>query len=95
MPYFRRPDLRNANLEDADLTGANLSEAELEGTDLSKADLRNADFRNAKWQKIIDVKMANVFGVKNAPPEFLNWAMQNGAVSEKVDAEWQALLARE
>jgi uncharacterized protein YjbI with pentapeptide repeats len=92
---FQKADLRNANLEDADLTGANLSEAELEGTDLSKADLRNADFRNAKWQKIIDVKRANVFGVKNAPPDFLNWAMQNGAVSEEADTEWQALITRE
>lgn len=92
---FHKADLRNANLEDADLTAANLSEADLEAADLSKADLRNADFRNVKWEKITDVKMANVFGVKNAPPDFLNWAMQNGAVSEKSDPEWQALLTRE
>lgn len=92
---FQKADLRNANLEDADLTGANFSETDLEGTDLSKADLRNADFRNAKWQKITDVKMANVFGVKNASPDFLNWAMQNGAVSKKADMEWQAMLTRE
>ena len=88
-------DLRNATLQDADLTGANLSEADLEGATLSKADLRNADFRNAKWQKITDVKLANVFGIKNAPADFLNWAMQNGAVSKETDTEWQALLAQE
>ena len=92
---LQKADLRNANLQDADLTGANFSEADLEGTDLSKADLRNADFRNAKWQKIADVKLANVFGVKNAPADFLNWAMQNGAVSKEADTEWQALLTRE
>jgi hypothetical protein len=40
-------------------------------------------------------KLANVFGVKNAPADFLNWAMQNGAVSKKADTEWQALLTRE
>ena len=78
---LQKADLQNATLQDADLTGANLSEADLEGTDLSKAALRNADFRNAKWQKITDVKLANVFGIKNAPADFLNWAMQNGAVS--------------
>ena len=26
---------------------------------------------------------------------FLNWAIQNGAVSTESDTEWQALLARE
>jgi hypothetical protein len=57
--------------------------------------LRSADFRNAKWQKITDVKLANVFGIKNAPAAFLNWPMQNGAVSTETDKEWQALLARE
>jgi len=92
---LQKADLRNATLQDADLTGANLSEADLEGTDLSKADLRNDDFRNAKWQKITDVKLANVFGIKNAPADFLNWAMQNGAVSKEADTEWQALFARE
>ena len=92
---FQKADLRNATLQDADLFGANLSEADLEGADLSKADLRNADLRKAKWQKITDVKLANVFGIKNAPPDFLNWAKQNGAVSKEADAAWQALLARE
>jgi uncharacterized protein YjbI with pentapeptide repeats len=43
----------------------NLSHADLEWTDLPKADLRHFDFRNAKWKKLTDVKLANVFGVKN------------------------------
>jgi hypothetical protein len=84
---LQKADLRHSTLQDADLTGANLSDTDLEGTDLSKADLRNADFRNAKWQKITDVKLANVFGIKNAPADFLNWAMQNGAVSTETDTE--------
>jgi hypothetical protein len=41
------------------------------------------------------VKLANIFGIKNAPADFLNWAMQNGAISTEKDTEWQALLARE
>jgi len=52
-------------------------------------------FRNTKWQKIEGIKLANVFGIKNAPAGFLNWAIQNGAVSTESDTEWQALLARE
>jgi uncharacterized protein YjbI with pentapeptide repeats len=95
MAILQKADLRNATLQDADLTGANLSEADLEGTDLSKADLRHTDFRNVKWQKITDLKLANIFGIKNAPPNFLNWALQSGAVCKERDTEWQDLLARE
>ena len=92
---LRNTDLRNATLQDADLTGANLSEADLGGANLAKADLRNSDFRNTKWQKIEGIKLANIFGIKDAPPGFLNWAIQNGAISTESDTEWQALLARE
>ena len=92
---LRNANLRNATLQDADLTGANLGEADLEGANLAKADLRNSDFRNTKWQKIEGIKLANVFGIKNASTGFLNWAIQNGAVSTESDSEWQALLARE
>ena len=92
---LRNTDLRNATLQDADLTGANLSEADLGGANLAKADLRNSDFRNTKWQKIEGIKLANIFGIKDAPADFLNWAIQNGAISAKSDTEWQALLARE
>ena len=92
---LRNTDLRNATLQDADLTGANLSEADLGGANLAKADLRNSDFRNTKWQKIEGIKLANIFGIKDAPPGFLNWAIQTGAISTESDTEWQALLARE
>ena len=92
---LQKANLRSANLQDADLTGANLSEANFEGADLSKADLRNVEFRNVNWQKIADLKLANVYGMKNAPADFLGWAMQNGAVSKEGDTEWQALLAHE
>ena len=92
---LRNTDLRNATLQDADLTGANLSEADLGGANLAKADLRNSDFRNTKWQKIEGIKLANIFGIKDAPADVLNWAIQTGAISAESDTEWQALLARE
>jgi len=88
-------NLRNATLQDTDLTAANLTEADLEGTDLAKADLRHSDFHAVKWQRIANVKLANLFGIKNAPAEFVNWAMQNGAVSTEKDTEWQSRLARD
>jgi len=92
---LRNADLRNATLQDADLTGANLSEADLGGANLAKVDLRDSDFRNTKWQKMESIKPANIFGIKDAPPGFRNWPIQNGVISTESDAECQTLLARE
>ena len=92
---FKKANLRNASLRDADLTGADLSEANLEGVDLSKVDLRDTDLRDIKWEKIADLKLANIRGVRNAPANFLNWAAGKGAVSIESDEEWLALCARE
>ena len=86
---FQNADLRNATLQDADLTEVNLGEADFEGANLAKVDLRNSDFRNTKWQKIEGIKLANVFGIKNAPAGFLNWEIQNGAISTESDTEWR------
>jgi uncharacterized protein YjbI with pentapeptide repeats len=87
---LQNADLRNANLEDADLFGANLSQGDLTGARLTKADLRNSDLHGAKWQEIAEIRLANVFGVKNAPPGFLEWATKMGAVSIESDAGWLA-----
>jgi Pentapeptide repeats (9 copies) len=89
---FRSADLRNATLQDADLHAVNFSDADLAGTDLSKADLRNSNLRNTKWSKIADLKLANIFGVKNASPDFNSWATQKGAVSIESDEEWSKVL---
>src|ERR1700736_697781 len=89
---FRKADLQNATLQDADLHAVNFSDADLAGADLSKADLRNSDLHNAKWSQIADLKLANIFGVKNAPPDFNSWATQKGAVSIESDEEWSKLL---
>jgi hypothetical protein len=89
---FQNANLRNATFEDADLQGADLGGADLEGTNFSKADLRNADLRNIRWPNIADLKLANIFGVKNSPADFNRWALQKGAVSVESDAEWSKLL---
>src|ERR1700719_2893302 len=78
---FENADLRNATLQDADLQAASLGEADLEGADLSKADLRTADLRNIQWRRIANLKLANIYGVKNPPADFVSWALQKGAVS--------------
>jgi hypothetical protein len=91
---FQRADLKSASLQDADLNGADLRDSDLEGANLSKADLRNADLGNIKWEKISDIKLADIFGIKNAPSGFEKWALENGAVSTEADSDWQALFSR-
>ena len=91
---FRSADLQNASLEDADLNGADLSDSDLDGANLSKADLRTADLSDCKWGKISNIKLANILGVKNAPPGFEKWALGNGAVSVESDSDWQALISK-
>jgi hypothetical protein len=91
---FRSTDLRKASLEDADLNGADLSDSHLEEANLSKADLRTADLRDCKWEKISDIKLANILGIKNPPPGFEKWALENGAVSVESDNDWQALISK-
>src|SRR6516164_2470280 len=87
---LQKAALQNANLQDADLFGADLAQADLAGAHLGKADLRNTDLRGIKWQEIAEIKLANVYGVKNAPPGFLEWAARTGAVSVETDAGWLA-----
>jgi hypothetical protein len=36
---------------------------------------------------IANLKLANIYGVKNAPADFSRWARQKGAVSIESDAE--------
>src|SRR6516165_3640432 len=91
---FRSADLRKASLEDADFNGADLSGSDLEGANLSKADLRTVDLRDCKWEKVSDIKLANILRIKNPPPGFEKWALENGAVSVESDKDWQALISK-
>jgi len=75
-----------ADLRNTDLQGSSLVGAELSGATLDDADLRGADLRDATWQKIKSIKGANIAGVKNAPPGFVEWAVKNGAM-ERLGAE--------
>jgi hypothetical protein len=85
---FRKSDLRNTNLAgadlgDSDLNGADLTGSNLDGTDLSNSDLRNADLSRIRWQKIRSIEAANIYGVRNPPSGFVEWAMRNRAVSQR------------
>jgi hypothetical protein len=98
---LRSANLRNADLDDAqltdadlteaDLTSANLSSANLQRADLSSADLRNANLSALHWKEISSMREANIFGVRNAPDGFLQFALAHGAVSAESDEQWTAL----
>jgi hypothetical protein len=92
---FSQADLKNADLQDADLMGANFSEADLRETDLSRTDLRKADFNRTKWREIGAVKLANIYGVRNAPDGFIDWALSQGAVAIESDDAWYTKLNKE
>ena len=92
---FSRADLKNADLRDADLMGANFTEADLGETDFSGADLRKVDLSRAKWKAIRAVKLANVYGIRNAPEGFVDWALSQGAVAIESDSDWYAKLKTE
>jgi uncharacterized protein YjbI with pentapeptide repeats len=89
-----KADLANAMFADSDLNGCNLTEADCEDADFSRADMRSSELKNLKWKGMKGVKLANLFGVKDAPEGFIQWAMQNGAVAIEGDAEWQAAIEK-
>ena len=82
---FRMADLRgtkfqDADLEGSDLMGANLSDAVLDGANLKNADLQSADLSRVRYERVKSIEGANIFGVRNAPAGFEEWATAHGAV---------------
>ncbi|MGA9566543.1 MAG: pentapeptide repeat-containing protein [Candidatus Korobacteraceae bacterium] len=80
LSNLQHVSLVSADLSDGDFCGARLNGANLSDATLDDADLGNADLSAIKWQQIKSVKKTNLAGVKNAPEDFLSWALKNGAV---------------
>ncbi len=88
---FDHAQLADADLAESDLTGANLSSANLARVDLTDVDLRNANLSGISWKEISSMRLANIFGARNVPDGFLQFALAHGAVSVETDEEWTAL----
>lgn len=73
--------LRGASMDNADFSGADLSRSELSETSLLNTDLSFADLADVHWQGIKTLRGANIYGVKNAPAGFQDWAKQHGAIT--------------
>jgi hypothetical protein len=75
-----RSNFHGADLDNCDLNGSDLTEANLVGAKLDDADLGDANLSGFVWRGIRSIQNANIEGVKNAPPGFVEWAIQHGAV---------------
>jgi hypothetical protein len=95
---FRHSNFDGATMDAADMTGADLNGASLVGVDLSNVnlndvDLRGSDMRGIMWERIRSIHMADIFGIRNASPELIKFALANGAVSVEADQQWNCLSA--
>ncbi|HMD49088.1 MAG TPA: pentapeptide repeat-containing protein [Bryobacteraceae bacterium] len=80
-------NLLAADLEDSDLVGAILKGANLTAANLKNADLRNTDPAGIAWRNIKAIDSANLYGARNAPVGFMEWALAHGAISARGDSE--------
>jgi hypothetical protein len=82
---LRSAILRDADLTDSDLVDADLTGADLSGATLDHADLGNANLSSVRWQGVKSIRSADLRSARNVPPEFVEWALEHGAVQDKSD----------
>ncbi len=88
-----RADLSQVSFQGADLSGAYLWSANLSGAHLFRANLVGAKLLRVKnWQKIENIRFANIYGVEDAPSGFAEWAKKHGAVNYESHTKWRDLL---
>jgi len=75
---FLRANLENANLEGAKLKNANFCGANLKGANLDQIKY---------WKQIYCIRGANIKGIKNPPPGFVDWARLKCAIIDEIDPE--------
>ena len=75
--------LQNVDFTLADLTGASLVGADVTGANFDGAILAKAELRDLKnWQSIASMNGADITGVRDAPKEFVEWALKKGAIAD-------------
>ena len=84
---FYKASFQGAQANDTDLSGADLTEANFSGANFANADLRHANLSNIRWREIVNLKMADIYDVKNPPDGFVPWALQNGAVATESESK--------
>jgi len=84
---FQNASLLRAQMDDADFEGADLSHADLSGATLDDTDLRFVSLASTNWIGIRSIRGANIFGVRNVPDGFVDWALHHGAVQMQGDEQ--------
>ncbi len=74
---LKKVDFSNANLAYADFDGA-----DIEGAIFENSILKGVNFNSVSNWKTIVIKGANIKDIKNSPPDFVDWALSNGAIEE-------------
>ncbi|MDO6560887.1 pentapeptide repeat-containing protein [Paraglaciecola chathamensis] len=81
---FSRANLTNANLNQSDFSDSDFSGANFQRTNLFKVDFSGANLSGiTNWEAISNISGTNLFNLEGAPDGFVEWALQNGAVSEE------------
>jgi hypothetical protein len=89
--YLHGFNLSQIRLYGSDLAWADLGESTVTGARFCKANLYGADLRNIQDYGCIDVRGANIKRVQNAPPGFVAFAKQHGALELEV-GEWASRI---
>jgi uncharacterized protein YjbI with pentapeptide repeats len=80
---FSDADLSEVVFTKVDLSGALLDDANLQNASFQDTNLQGADLRNVQnWKEIETIAGSNLYGVRNAPEGFVNWALERGAINE-------------
>lgn len=96
---LRKSDLSKANLAYAGLVAADLEDSDLRGGTLRGADLSDANLDGSRLAETVDwntsmVKGANVKNLRDAPPGFRDWALDQHAV-EMESSTWSSWRKRQ
>jgi len=92
---FVLTNFSGAYLEGANLSGtifrlANFAGANFRNVNLDRADLAFANLKGINnWREIRSIRNANIYKVRNYPEGFIEWALENGAVSISPSEQWQ------
>jgi len=85
---FEDASLTRAEMQDGDFEGASFTRTDLAGAELDNADLRLTSLKDARWKEIRSIRGANLYGVRDAPAGFVEWATRHGAVQMQSDEQW-------
>lgn len=80
---FARVKLAGSNFNQINLKNSALS-ADLSGAHFYRVNLENADLSGlSNWDSMSSIEGSNVYGVRNAPDGFMDWALRNGAIADE------------